>query len=85
MTYEKKQGTPRYPSRNALNGRMSKANITRMPKSRSEVERKRQMDCFKLGLLIGFLVAGTIMCLVLWLWVIPTMDAAVQTAQGMVA
>ena len=43
------------------------------------------MRAFKAGLLLGVGVAALVCGLILWLWVIPTMDAAVATAQGMVA
>jgi hypothetical protein len=51
----------------------------------AEIERENQMRAFKAGLLLGIGVAALVCGLILWLWVIPTMDAAVATAQGMVA
>lgn len=36
---------------------------------------------FKAGVLVGFLAATIIFLIVLWAWVIPTMDGAVATAQ----
>ena len=35
---------------------------------------------FKAGLFLGITISAFIFLLVLWLWVIPTMDGAVETA-----
>lgn len=43
------------------------------------------MRAFKTGAMLGFAVAALIFGFILWLWVIPTMDAAVANAQGMIA
>lgn len=93
MTKQKKYpGTPVYHNLSARNGRQatnSVARQTRMPAQTmripAEIERENQMRAFKAGLLLGIVVAALVCGLILWLWVIPTMDAAVATAQGMVA
>lgn len=41
----------------------------------------RQKDAFKAGLMVGITATAIVMALVMWLWVIPTMDGAVSTAQ----
>ena len=51
----------------------------------AEIERENQMRAFKTGAMLGFAVAALIFGLILWLWVIPTMDAAIETAKGMVS
>ncbi len=43
------------------------------------------MRAFKLGAMLGFIVAAVVFGIILWGWVIPTMDSAVATAQGMVS
>ena len=90
--YSTKEGTPTYHSTSARNGRQAANSVsrqTRMPAQTmripAEIERENQMRAFKAGLLLGIGVAALVCGLILWLWVIPTMDAAVATAQGMVA
>lgn len=93
MTKQKKYpGTPTYHSTSARNGRQAANSVTRqtrMPahvmRIPAEIQRENQMRAFKAGLLLGVGVAALVCGLILWLWVIPTMDAAVATAQGMVA
>ena len=92
VTKQKKYpGTPTYHSTSARNGRQaanSVARQTRMParvmRIPSEIQRENQMRSFRLGVLVGFAATALVLGAVLWLWVIPTMDAAVATAQGMV-
>ena len=42
----------------------------------------RQRDAFRAGLLVGITVTALAMCALLWLWIIPTMDGAVHSAQA---
>lgn len=44
-----------------------------------------QMQALKCGIAIGFIASGLVFALILFGWVIPTMDNAVAIAQGMVA
>lgn len=90
--YRKQPGTPTYHSTSARNGLQATNSVTRqmrMPAQTmripAEIERENQMRAFRAGLLLGIGVAALVCGLILWLWVIPTMDAAVATAQGMVA
>lgn len=86
MTKQKKYpGTPTYHSTSARKGQQAKPSVTRTMHIPAEIERENQMRAFKTGAMLGFAVAALIFGLILWLWVIPTMDAAVATAQGMVA
>lgn len=93
MTKQKKYpGTPTYHSTSARNGRQAANSVTRQTRMTAhvmripaEIQRENQMRAFKAGLLLGVGVAALVCGLILWLWVIPTMDAAVATAQGMVA
>lgn len=93
MTKQKKYpGTPVYHNLSARNGRQATNSVTRqtrMPAQTmripAEIERENQMRAFKTGAMLGFAVAALIFGLILWLWVIPTMDAAIETAKGMVA
>lgn len=48
------------------------------------IMREEQNRLLRIGFMLGFAIAGALFGLILWLWVIPTMDAAVATAQGMV-
>ena len=86
MTKQKKYpGTPVYHNLSARNGRQATHSVPRPMRVPAEIERENQMRTFKAGLLLGIGVAALVCGLILWLWVIPTMDAAVATAQGMVA
>ena len=80
-----KQGTPAYHSMSALHGQPAKAIVTRRLEIPTAAERENRMRAFKLGLMIGFIASALIFGIILWMWVIPTMDTAVATAQGMVA
>ena len=57
------------------------AHVMRIP---AEIQRENQTRAFRLGVLVGFAATALVLGAVLWLWVIPTMDAAVATARGMV-
>lgn len=86
MTTQKKYpGTPVYHNLSARKGQQAKPSVTRTMRIPAEIERENQMRAFKTGLMLGFALAALVFGLILWLWVIPTMDAAVATAQGMVA
>lgn len=86
MTKQKKYpGTPVYHNLSARNGRQATHSVPRPMRVPAEIERENQMRAFKAGLLLGIGVAALVCGLILWLWVIPTMNAAVATAQGMVA
>ena len=78
-------GAHTYHSTSARKGQQAKPSVTRTMRIPAEIERENQMRAFKTGAMLGFAVAALIFGLILWLWVIPTMDAAVATAQGMVA
>lgn len=85
MSFYTKQGTPAYHSKSALGGHAAKRSVPRRMQSPAEIARENQMRAFKLGAMLGFVAAAVAFGIVLWGWVIPTMDAAVATAQGMVA
>lgn len=85
MTTQKKYpGTPVYHNLSARKGQQAKPSVTRTMRIPSEIERENQMHVFKTGVMLGFALAALVFGLILWLWVIPTMDAAVETAKGMV-
>lgn len=86
MTKQKKYpGTPVYHNLSARNGQRATHSVPRQIRMPAEIERENQMRAFKAGLILGIGFASLAFALILWLWVIPTMDAAVATAQGMVA
>lgn len=86
MTNQKKYpGTPAYHSMSTRNGRQATHSVTRQMRIPAEIERENQTRAFKAGLVLGIGIASLVFGLILWLWVIPTMDAAVATAQGMVS
>lgn len=79
MSFYTKQGAPTYHSHAA------KRSVPRRMQSPAEIARENQMAALKLGVMLGFIAAAAVFGIVLWAWVIPTMDAAVATARGMVA
>lgn len=83
-TQKKYPGTPTYHSMSARKGQQAKPSVTRTMRIPAEIERENQMRAFKTGMILGVALAALVLGLVLWLWVIPTMDAAVETAKGMV-
>lgn len=85
MSFYTKQGTPAYHSKSALSGHAAKRSVPRRMQSPAEIACENQMRAFRLGAMLGFIVAAVVFGIVLWGWVIPTMDAAVATAQGVVA
>lgn len=48
------------------------------------ITREEESRLLRTGFMLGFAIAAALFGLILWLWVIPTMDAAVATARGMV-
>lgn len=85
MTTQKKYpGTSVYHNLSARKGQQAKPSVTRTMRIPAEIERENQMHVFKTGVMLGFALAALVFGLILWLWVIPTMDAAVETAKGMV-
>lgn len=86
MTVQKKYpGTPNYHIASARKGQQAKQSVPRQMRTPGEIERENQMRAFKCGLMIGVGAAALVFGLILWLWVIPTMDAAVAAAQGVFA
>lgn len=99
MTNQKKYpGTPAYHSMSARKGQPATHSVTRSyeiprikciyppgkcPLINGGYDRIRN-DSFKTGLLLGIGAAALVFALILWLWVMPTMNAAVEAAQGMV-
>lgn len=90
VTNQKKYpGTPTYHSTSARNGRQAIPRVT-PPKGKlptlklADIVRRERDRAMLTGFAVGFVVTALMFGLVLWLWVIPTMDAAVATAQGMV-
>lgn len=68
--YSTKEGAPTYHSTSA-HGRMANKSVTR---------RERYVTDFTAGLMIGLLVSAAVFLVILWAWVIPTMDEAVRAA-----
>lgn len=83
-TQKRYPGTPVYHNMSARKGQQAKPSVTRTMRIPAEIERENQMRAFKTGMILGVALAALVLCLVLWLWVIPTMDAAVETAKWMV-
>ena len=88
MTKQKKYpGTPTYHSTSARNGRQATSSVSRVarPSRPLAVIMKEERDrAMTIGFIVGVTSMAALFGLILWLWVIPTMDAAVATAQGMV-
>ena len=86
VTNQKKYpGTPNYHIASARKGQQAKPSVPRPMRTPAEIARENQMRAFKLGAMLGFAVAALVFALILWLWVIPTMDGAVQQARQAVS
>lgn len=85
VTKQKKYpGTPIYHNVSARNGLRAKHSVTRQIRIPAEIERKNLKRALAIGAMLGFIASAAVFGAVLWGWVIPTMDAAVATAQGAV-
>lgn len=83
MTVQKKYpGTPNYHIASARKGQQAKQSVSRQMRTPGEIARENQMRAFKCGLMLGAGAVAIVCCLILWLWVIPTMDASIAAAQG---
>lgn len=84
MQTKKKASAPRYHTSGTRYVAASKEASTIIPferKPRPTAKEMQDASQFKAGVLVGFLAATLIFLIVLWAWVIPTMDGAVATAQ----
>ena len=81
--FGKEKGAPVHYNLSA-HGHQAKHSLTRPVYLSLEIAKSRQQSAFRRGLLIGLSVSATVFALILWLWVIPTMEAAVQAAQGLI-
>ena len=82
MNHHTAKGAPTYHSTSAH----SLAATRSVPRRRQAVnEYDVQMQALKCGIAIGFIASALVFGLILWAWVIPTMDNAVSIARGMVA
>lgn len=77
-------GTPNYHIASARNGLRAKHSVTRQIRIPAEIERENLKRALVMGAMLGFIASAAVFGAVLWGWVIPTMDAAVATAQGAV-
>lgn len=83
MQDRKKASAPCYHTSGARYVAASKEAATIIPfeGKRPTAQEQLERSQFKAGVMVGFLAALMIFLAVLWLWVIPTMDAAVHQAQ----
>ena len=77
MKHRKQPGTPSYHTLSARKGQPAKTTIPRVMHVPDDLARENQKRAFGLGALAGFSVSALVFALVLWLWAVPTMDAAV--------
>ena len=84
MQTKKKASAPSFHTSGTRYVAASKEAATIIPfehKPRPTAKEMQDASQFKAGVLVGFLAATIIFLVVLWAWVIPTMDGAVATAQ----
>lgn len=83
MQSKKKASAPSYQLAGTRVKRIDNDAATIIPFEGKRPTAKEQQEAsqFKAGVLVGFLAATLVFLAVLWLWVIPTMDGAVATAQ----
>ena len=85
MQDKKKAGAHNRQVQGALKGRQANSIVTQpRDPGRYQAMCKRDEDLrrnFRAGLYLGLTMGLGIMALAMWLWVIPTMDVALQQAQ----
>lgn len=85
MQDKKKAGAHNRQGQGAMKGRQANSIVTQpRDPGRYQAMCKRDEDLrrnFRAGLYLGLAMGLGIMALAMWLWVIPTMDVAVQQAQ----
>lgn len=81
MVTRKHPSAPSYQTLSARKGRQAKANIPLAMRTPADLARENQKKAFKCGLMLGFSAAALAFALLLWAWVIPTMDGAVEQAR----
>lgn len=85
MSDQKKHpGAPTYHSTSARSSRQATFSVPRHDLIHEEFERESRTRAFCVGALAGFAISAVAFAAILWLWVMPTMNAAVEAAQGMV-
>lgn len=80
MQSKKKASAPSYQLDGAHFDRIGNDAVTIIPSERKRPTAHEQLEADRFR--VGFLAAALIFLAVLWLWVIPTMDGAVATAQA---
>lgn len=84
MQSKKKASAPSYHTSSARRNRIENDAATIIPferKPRPTAKELQGKSQFKAGVMVGFLASTAIFLAVMFLWVLPTMDGAVATAQ----
>ena len=81
MHTKKKASAPCYRTSGTRYATASKEAATIIPFEGGRRAAQPERSQFKAGVMVGFLMASMVFLAVLWLFVIPTMDQAVQQAQ----
>lgn len=81
MQDKKKASAPCYRTSGTRYETASKEAATIIPFEGGRRAAQSERSQFKVGVMVGFLMASMVFLAVLWLFVIPTMDQAVQQAQ----
>lgn len=81
MQDKKKASAPCYRTSGTSYATASKEAATIIPFEGGRRAAQPERSQFKAGVMVGFLMASMVFLAVLWLFVIPTMDQAVQQAQ----
>lgn len=85
MQDKKKASAPSYQLDGTREDRPVNRAATIIPfqrKARPTAQEQLDMSRFKAGVMVGFLAAAVLFLVLLWAWIIPTMDGAVATAQS---
>lgn len=78
-------GTPNYHIASARKAPLGAHSVPRKPVLRKDAIEEASRVGFRSGFAVGLVVSMLVMCAILWLWVIPTMDGAVEMAQRAVS
>ena len=85
MQDKKKASAPCYHASGTRYATASEEAATIIPFEGGRRAAQPERSQFKAGVMVGFLMASMVFLAVLWLFVIPTMDQAVQQAQQAVS
>lgn len=85
MSTNTRKGAPTRQSQSAQHGQTATSRVPRGARTPIEQRREELRGIFFHGVAVGATAAALVFAVILWLWVIPTMDSAVAVAMEAIA